>query len=268
MFGTDQEENVAADRLRQTDITQPALFLHSQAAMRLLAAAGRTPDAVAGHSLGEYSALSAAGAISFEDGLRIVRLRGQLMARAGDRRPGTMAAIIGLDDGVVEQICTEVSTDDAVAVAANYNSPGQVVISGDPAAVEDAMEQASRSGARRVIPLSVSGAFHSPLMTDAREGLAEALEKLDINTPEVPVYLNVSAEPTRDPDVIRQGLLDQLESPVRWSQTLKRMAEDGHSRFVEVGAGKVLLGLARRTLGRDIDTAPAGTASDLEALVT
>lgn len=265
MFGTADVEDAEA-ALRQTDVTQPALYVHSLAAMAVLDARGHEPAMTAGHSLGEYSALAAAGAIAFDDGLRAVRLRGELMASAGQDRPGTMAAVLGLDDDAVDALCEEATTGPGSLVqAANYNAPGQIVISGDVAAVERAMAIASDHGARRVVPLPVSGAFHSPLMEDAREGLGEALAALAIQAPRCPVYLNVTAEPTTDPEAIRAALLAQLTSPVRWAPSLRRMQADGVARFVEVGAGKVLTGLARRTLGRDIDTATVGGAEDLEA---
>ena len=264
MFGN---TDTAEEQLKQTENTQPALFVHSLAAMAVLEARGLTPAMVAGHSLGEYSALAAAGAISFADGLRVVRIRGELMATAGQERPGTMAAIIGADDEAVEAACEEARTaGPGVVQPANFNAPGQIVISGDEDAVKRAMERAEAHGARRVIPLPVSGAFHSPLMDYAREGLGEALEALDIAEPRCPVYLNVTAAPTKDPDEIRQRLLQQLLSPVRWAQTLRHMHRDGAERFVEVGAGRVLSGLVRRTLGRDVETLQAGTAEECEAV--
>lgn len=264
MFGNTE---AAEEQLKQTENTQPALFVHSLAAMAVLDARGLAPAMVAGHSLGEYSALAAAGAISFADGLRVVRIRGELMATAGEERPGTMAAIIGADDEAVETACEEArTTGPGVVQPANFNAPGQVVISGDEDAVKRAMERAGAHGARRVIPLPVSGAFHSPLMDYAREGLGEALEALDIAEPRCPVYLNVTAAPTKDPDEIRQRLLQQLLSPVRWAQTLQHMHRDGAERFVEVGAGRVLSGLVRRTLGRDVEALQAGTAEECEAV--
>jgi [acyl-carrier-protein] S-malonyltransferase len=175
-----------------------------------------------------------------------------------------MAAVLGVDDAVVEEICREASSDTGVVTPANFNSPGQVVISGDTSAVEIAMDVARDRGAKRVVPLPVSGAFHSPLMEHAREGLGEALEALNIAAPNCPIYLNVSAEPTTDPDIIRTSLLDQLTSPVRWSQTLTNMTRDGFTSFVEVGAGKVLSGLVKRTIGRDAETSCAGTAEDFQ----
>ncbi len=266
MFGAGDAEK-DAEALRQTDVTQPALYVHSLAAAAVLARQGLHPEMAAGHSLGEYSALAAAGALAFEDGLRVVRRRGALMARAGDERPGTMAAVLNLDDDALAEVCRQASTDgDGVVQPANFNAPGQVVISGDVAAVERAMALATERGARRVVPLPVSGAFHSPLMADARAGLAEALTALEIRPPRCPVYLNVTAAPSTDPEAIRARLLEQLTAPVRWAQTLAQMHADGADRFVEVGAGMVLAGLARRTLSRDVDVATAGTADELRAL--
>ena len=267
MFGRGQDADAAAEQLRQTEITQPALYVHSLAAAAVLEARGIRPDMAAGHSLGEYSALAACGACSFADGLRIVRTRGLLMAKAGDGRPGTMAAVLGLGDDAVERVCAEASdAGDGVVVAANYNAPGQVVVSGDPGAVDRAIEAAKAAGARRALPLPVSGAFHSPLMEDARAALGAALEAVDWQPPRCPVYLNVTARPTTDPAEIRARLLEQLTSPVRWSQTLQAMPADGAERFVEVGTGSVLSGLVKRTIGRQADTSQAGTAADVDAL--
>lgn len=263
MFGLDASIGDPEEELKQTAVTQPALYTHSLAAMAVLEKKGVRPDMVAGHSLGEYSALAAAGAFSFEDGLRVVRRRGELMAEAGDRRPGAMAAIMGADDADVEAACEAASEEgDGVVQTANYNAPGQVVISGD----EEAVERATARVKGRAIPLPVSGAFHSPLMEYAREGLGEVLESVAIDPPECPVYLNVTAEPTTDPDEIRQRLMEQLLSPVRWAQSLRRMQDDGASRFVEVGAGNVLRGLVSRTLGDDVETAGAGTPEEIDAL--
>ncbi|MEM1115063.1 MAG: ACP S-malonyltransferase [Bacteroidota bacterium] len=261
MFGDD------AEALKPTEVTQPALYTHSLAANAALRARGLAPDLAAGHSLGEWSALAAVGALSFADGLRAVRRRGELMAQAGDVRPGAMSAVLGLDADRLEAACREATeAGPGEVVPANYNDPGQIVISGDGPAVERASVLASEAGARRVVPLPVSGAFHSPLMAFARDGLAETLEGLEIGVPSCPVVLNVTAEPTTDPEAIRTRLLDQLTAPVRWAQSLEAMAASGATRFVEVGTGKVLSGLVRRTLGRDAETAQAGTAADLEAL--
>ena len=267
MFGSGDASQAEADKMRltQTQNTQPALFVHSMAVMSALPSIASMPAMVAGHSLGEYSALAAAGAISFEEGLRIVRLRGELMAKAGDIRPGTMAAILGMDDADVEAVCEEASGE-SIVQPANFNSPGQIVISGDVEAIDRAVALAQERGARRALKLPVSGAFHSPLMDFAREGLAEGLAELDIRTPSCPVYLNVTAAPTTDPAVIRQRLVEQLTSPVRWAQGLGTMHADGATSFVEVGAGKVLSGLVKRTLGRDVATASFSDAADIAAL--
>lgn len=261
MFGDD------AEALVPTEVTQPALYTHSLAANAVLAARGLRPALAAGHSLGEWSALAAVGALSFADGLRAVRRRGELMAQAGDVRPGAMSAVLGLDDDALDDACRRATEGGAgEVVPANYNSPGQVVISGDEAAVERAGRLAEEAGARRVVPLTVSGAFHSPLMAFARDGLAETLEALEIAEPSCPVVLNVTAEPTMSPDEIRRRLLEQLTSPVRWAQSVQRMADEGATRFVEVGTGRVLSGLVKKTLGRGAETAQAGTAADLESL--
>lgn len=267
MFGSGGSEEQETATLKKTEFTQPALFTHSAAAMAVLRAADVLPDMTAGHSLGEYSALYAAGAIGFADALKTVHRRGQLMGAAGNERPGTMAAILGLGDDQVETLCEQASTADHVVVAANYNSVGQIVISGDTVAVERAVEMASEAGARRALLLPVSGAFHSPLMEHAREGLETALESLPITEPFCPVYLNVSARASSDPSEIRRRLGEQLISPVRWAQTLVAMDADGATTFIEVGTGKVLSGLVKRTLGREAATAQAGTESNLMPLI-
>ena len=266
LFGDD------AEALVPTEVTQPALYAHSLAANAVLAARGVRPALAAGHSLGEWSALAAVGALSFADGLRAVRRRGELMAQAGDVRPGAMSAVLGLDAAALEDVCRRATEGgpqtggEGEVVPANYNDPGQIVISGDADAVARAGRLADEAGARRVVPLTVSGAFHSPLMAFARDGLAETLEALDIAEPSCPVVLNVTAEPTTDPDEIRRRLLEQLTAPVRWAQSVQRMADAGATRFVEVGSGRVLSGLVKKTLGRGAETAQAGTAADLEAL--
>ncbi len=261
MFGDE------AEALKQTDVTQPALYVHSMATMAVLAERDGQPDMTAGHSLGEYSALVAAGALSFEDGLRIVHLRSRLMAEAGARRPGAMAAILGLDDAVVADLCRDASGPDALVQSANFNAPGQVVVSGDVDAVERAMGLARDRGSR-VVALPVSGAFHSPLMAHARDRLAQALHELTLRPPRCPVYMNVTGRPTVEPETIRTLLLEQLTAPVQWSATIRHMHADGAGRFVEVGAGRVLVGLARRVLGRDIEIATIGTAEDIPAALT
>ncbi len=267
MFGTTNAEPDAEEALKQTALTQPALYVHSMAVMSVLRRQGRRPDMAAGHSLGEYSALAAAEALSFDDGLRMVRRRGELMAGAGEERPGTMAAVLGMDDDAVVRVCADASRDDrSVAEAANFNAPGQVVISGDVDAVERSMALALERGARRAVPLPVSGAFHSPLMEHARAGLKHAVSHLAISRPAFPIYLNVTAKATHDSDEIRRCLIEQLTAPVRWSQTLREMQAAGAGRFVEVGAGRVLQGLVRRTLGRDVETVSADSADDVGAL--
>jgi [acyl-carrier-protein] S-malonyltransferase len=265
MFGRGDAE-ADAEALRRTEVTQPALFVHSLAVLAVLEGEGISFDMAAGHSLGEYSALTAAGALAFEDALRLVRLRGELMARAGDDRPGGMAAVIGMDDADLEAACRELSVGGVVVQPANYNSPGQVVISGDRGAVERAAEVLPGRGARKVVPLPVSGAFHSPLMTRARDGLAQALADVRIWDPAVPVWLNVTARPSRDAGEIRERLLEQLLAPVRWTQTMESMHGAGATRFVEIGAGRVLSGLAKRTIGREVETLALGTVDDINAL--
>ena len=233
------------DVLKQTEFTQPAIFLHSTALFETL---NVTPDMVAGHSLGEFSALVACGAVSFEEALKIVRKRGQLMQKAGIERPGTMAAIIGMEDNDVEDICREASTIiGKEVVAANYNCPGQLVISGYLKAVEKVVELASEKGARMAKLLPVSGAFHSSLMQPALDGLKLQLETLDINKPICSIYSNFNAQPTQDVEEIRSNLLNQLLNPVRWTQTLQNMILNGATSFIEVGPGKVLQGLVKRT---------------------
>lgn len=234
------------EKLKQTEYTQPAIFLHSVALFNTLDA---NPDMVAGHSLGEFSALVACGAVKFEDALKIVRLRGELMQQAGEKNPGTMAAVIGMADDVVERICKQ-ATDEVgtEVIAANYNCPGQLVISGDVDAVEKAVELLKEEGCRLAKMLPVSGAFHSSLMQPAYDGLKEGLESLDISEPNCPIYSNYTAEPTTDPEEIRSNVLNQLLNPVRWTQTLQNMNANGANSFVEVGPGNVLQGLVKRTL--------------------
>ncbi|MBM2839718.1 MAG: fabD [Bacteroidetes bacterium] len=232
------------DELRQTRNTQPAIFLHSMALTNSLP--GLKAEMVAGHSLGEYTALVAAGALSFEDGLRLVRLRGELMQHAGEVNKGTMAAVVGLEPDVVENICAE-ATAAGVVQPANFNSPGQIVISGSIDGVRKAMELAKLRGAKLVKELVVSGAFHSPLMESARVGLKEALEKTQVRDAKIPVYANATAEPVMRAPEIRDLLHKQVTSPVRWEQSVRNMVRDGASMFYEVGPGKVLQGLIKRT---------------------
>lgn len=233
--------------LKQTKVTQPAVFLHSVILAKVIGDEFK-PDMVAGHSLGELSALTAAGALSFEDGLKLVSARAQAMQKACEIKPSTMAAIIALPDEKVEEICNGI---DGVVVAANFNCPGQIVISGEIEAVNAACEAAKAAGAKRALPLKVSGAFHSPLMEPARAELAEAIDKTEFHTPVCPVYQNVDALPHTDPAEIKGNLIAQLTAPVRWTQTVKNMIADGATEFVELGPGKVLQGLVAK-VSRDV----------------
>lgn len=235
------------ERLRQTWITQPALFVHSLAVDLLLKKRGTYPEATAGHSLGEYSAVVSAEAMDFADALQVVKVRGEEMSRAGELAPGAMAALMGATDEQVQEIC-ESAYSAGVVVPANLNSPGQVVLSGSREAIDMAIEVAREMGLRRVIKLNVSGAFHSPLMAPAREALLVALESVEIRDPKVPVYQNVTAQPEDSAARIRENLLLQLENPVRWEEIIRRMGTDRFTHFFEVGAGKVLQGLNRRIL--------------------
>lgn len=235
-----------ADKLMQTKYTQPAIFLHSIALFKQM---DEIPDAVAGHSLGEFSALVAARVIDFETALDLVDLRGNLMQEAGEVHPGGMAAIIGMDDDVVDSICERATAEiQKPVVAANYNCPGQLVISGDEDAVKKAVELAKEEGCRLAKILPVSGAFHSPLMKPALEGLQKRLEEIEFNDPQFPLYSNATAEPTQDADTVKENLVAQLTSPVKWTQTLRNMESNGITDFVEIGPGKVLQGLVKRTI--------------------
>lgn len=227
-----------AEDLRQTKVTQPAVFLHSVVLAKCLP--DFRPDMVAGHSLGEFSALVAAGALDFEEGLKLVATRAQAMQKACEVTPGTMAAIIALPTEKVEEICIET---EGIVVAANYNCDGQIVISGEKKAVETACAKMKEAGAKRALPLPVGGAFHSPLMEPARAELAEGIEKAVFHTPLCPVYQNVTALPSSDPRQIKANLLAQLTSPVRWTQSVRNMIADGAGQFTEMGPGKVLQGL-------------------------
>jgi [acyl-carrier-protein] S-malonyltransferase len=271
MFGSGATDEVAlrdeADALRQTEVGQPALFLHSCVAATLLAEKGIYPDATAGHSVGEYGALFAARALSFEDALRIIQLRGKLMGEAGRERSGTMCAIIGLEDEIVEQICSKASTDDEIVVPANYNASGQIVISGDVSAVQRAADMSTAAGARKAVMLTVSGAFHSPLVQPAQSALEKDLSALTISKPECPVYLNVTARSSQDPMEIRNCLIEQITAPVKWAQSLVAKRADGIESYIEVGAGRVLSGLVKRTLDRKTPTAQAGTTGEIEAII-
>ena len=235
-----------AEDLKQTKVTQPAIFLHST----VLAACLKDfkPDMVAGHSLGEFSALVAAGAMDFEEGLRLVSIRAQAMQKACERNPGAMAAVLALPAETIENICANTQ---GVVVAANYNCEGQIVISGDKSAVDAACIKLKEAGARRALPLPVGGAFHSPLMEPARAELAEGIAAAKISVPVCPIYQNVSAQPTTDPEVIKANLLTQLTSPVRWTQSVRNMIADGAIHFIELGPGKVLQGLIAKTAPKD-----------------
>ena len=235
------------DELTATLNAQPALLTHSIAVYRVLEERlGEEVSHAAGHSLGEFSAYVAAGALAFPDAVRAVRRRGELMHKSGTERPGTMAALLGLDDEAVERVCTEASSTAGVVVPANYNAPGQIVISGDVAAVERAMELAKEAGARRALPLNVSGAFHSPLMMVAEQGLREHLDGISFEDPRFPVVSNVTAEPVQDAVDARRLLVEQLTSPVRWTASMRTLLERGVTRFVELGPGNVLSGLLKR----------------------
>lgn len=233
--GTDED-------LRQTKVTQPAIFLHSVILAKSLGADFR-PDMVAGHSLGEFSALVAAGALSFDDGLRLVAARANAMQKACELTESTMAAIIALPDEKVEEVCEGI---DGVVVCANYNCPGQIVISGETPAIDAACEQLKAAGAKRALKLNVGGAFHSPCMEPARAELAKAIEAVEVHTPVCPVYQNVDALPHTDPIEIKANLIAQLTSPVRWTQTVRNMVADGATEFIELGPGKVLQGLVSK----------------------
>ena len=229
-----------ADELKQTKVTQPAVFLHSVILAKVM---NIQPAAVAGHSLGEFSALVAAGALSFEDGLRLVAKRAMAMQKCCESQPGGMAAILNLDDAVVEQVCAEI---DGVVVAANYNCPGQLVISGADEAVNEACTKLKEAGAKRTLRLPVGGAFHSPLMEAARAELEQAIAEVEFNTPICPIYQNVDAMPHTDAESIKANLIAQLTAPVRWTQIAKNMIADGVEAFTELGPGNVLQGLIKK----------------------
>ncbi len=233
------------EQLKQTNVTQPAVFLHSVISALCLGDEF-APAMVGGHSLGEFSALVAVGALSFEDGLKLVAARANAMQKACEANPGTMAAIIGLPDEKVEEICAEVSTDGNVVVAANYNCPGQLVISGNVDAINAACEKLKEAGAKRALPLKVGGAFHSPLMQPAKDELEAAIEKTIFNAPKCPVYQNVDAKPHTEPEVIKANLIAQLTSSVRWTASVQAMIADGADDFTECGPGKALQGMIGR----------------------
>ncbi|MCB0430142.1 MAG: ACP S-malonyltransferase [Flavobacteriales bacterium] len=243
--GTDEE-------LRQTKVTQPAIFLHSVVLAQVLGDQFK-PDMVAGHSLGEFSALVANKTLTFEDGLKLVLQRALAMQKACEARPSTMAAILGLEDEVVEKVCADI---DEVVVAANYNCPGQLVISGSMEGISQACDKLKEAGAKRALPLPVGGAFHSPLMEPARQELEAAIASTTFNNPICPVYQNVTASAVRNPDDIRKNLVAQLTAPVKWTQTVRRMLADGASSFIEVGPGKVLQGLVKK-VDKDVEALSA-----------
>ncbi|MBQ8424062.1 MAG: ACP S-malonyltransferase [Coprobacter sp.] len=242
--GTDED-------LRQTKVTQPAIFLHSVILAKTMGA-DFCPDMVAGHSLGEFSALVAAGALSFEDGVRLVSARAQAMQKACEARPSTMAAVLALPDETIEEICASIT--DGIVVPANYNCPGQVVISGEEKAIDAACEKLLAAGAKRALKLKVGGAFHSPLMEPARAELAEAIANTTFFEPKCPVYQNVSAQAVTDPDTIKANLIAQLTAPVRWTQSVLNMIADGADSFTEVGPGSVLQGLVKK-INKEVATA-------------
>ena len=237
------------DDLKETKVTQPAIFLHSVILAKTLGDQFK-PDMVAGHSLGEFSALVAAGALSFEDGLTLVSKRAQAMQQACELQPSTMAAVLGLDDAIVETVC---KTIEGIVVPANYNCPGQLVISGDIDAINKACDALKEVGARKALILPVGGAFHSPLMEPAREELAAAIENTTFSTPNCPIYQNVTATAITDENEIKTNLIEQLTAPVRWTQSVQQMIADGASHFTEVGPGKVLQGLVKK-IHRDAET--------------
>lgn len=231
----------SAEQLKETKVTQPAVFLHSVILAKTIE--NFEPEMVAGHSLGEFSALVANGTLAFEDALRLVSQRAMAMQKACEITPSTMAAVLGLDDAIVEQICNEI---DGVVVAANYNCPGQLVISGETGAVEQACEKLKEAGAKRALLLPVGGGFHSPMMEPARTELAAAIEATTFSQPTCPVYQNVPAAAVSDPEVIKKNLIVQLTAPVKWTQSIQQMIADGATSFTEVGPGKVLTGLIKK----------------------
>ncbi|MBD3224951.1 MAG: ACP S-malonyltransferase [Caldithrix sp.] len=250
------------DELKQTTITQPAIFVHSVIVYELLKTKSILPAAVAGHSLGEYSALVAAGAINFEDGLKLVHLRGKLMQESGNKRPGTMAAIIGLSQEQVGDLCRKFDGK-GIIQEANFNSPGQIAISGDAETVRNAIPMAKDMGAKKAVELDVSGAFHSPLMQDAQEKFKQALEQAVFKDAIIPVYTNVEANPTTDREKIKKLLYQQLTKPVLWQQSVEAMINDGFDQFYEIGPGKVLKGLLKR-INRSVPCQNIGKVEEIE----
>ncbi|MDR6301971.1 ACP S-malonyltransferase [Mesonia maritima] len=242
----------SAEDLKKTNVTQPAVFIHSTIMNEVLAN-NEKPDMVAGHSLGEFSALVANKTLSFEDALKLVSKRAEAMQKACELQPSTMAAVLGLEDELVESVCAEI---DGVVVAANYNCPGQLVISGEIAAIEKACEELKNRGAKRALVLPVGGAFHSPLMEPAREELAKAIEETNFNTPICPIYQNVSTFAVTNPSEIKENLIFQLTSPVKWTQSVQNMINDGATSFTEIGPGKVLQGLVKKIDRKMVTSAP------------
>ena len=236
------------EELTQTKVTQPAIFIHSMAILKVLGNSFK-PDLVAGHSLGEFSSLVAAGVLNFEDGLRLVSIRAKAMQKSCENTNGTMAAILGLDNSIIEEICSNI---EGTVVAANYNCPGQVVISGEVSAVKNACEKLSEAGARRALILPVGGAFHSKLMNDAKDELSKAINETSFNSPICPIYQNVNGKPEHLVDNIKRNLISQLTSPVKWTQSVNKMIEDGCQDFIEIGPGKVLQGLIKK-INRDVN---------------
>ena len=234
------------EELTQTKVTQPAIFIHSMAILKVLEDSFK-PNLVAGHSLGEFSSLVAAGVLNFEDGLRLVSIRAKAMQKSCENTNGTMAAILGLDNSIIEEICSNI---EGTVVAANYNCPGQVVISGEVSAVKNACEKLSEAGARRALILSVGGAFHSELMKDAKDELSKAIKETSFNSPICPIYQNVNGKPEYLVDNIKTNLISQLTFPVKWTQSVNKMIEDGCQDFIEIGPGKVLQGLIKK-INRD-----------------
>jgi len=234
------------EELTQTKVTQPAIFIHSMAILKVLKDSFK-PDLVAGHSLGEFSSLVATGVLNFEDGLRLVSIRAKAMQKSCESTNGTMAAILGLDNSIIEEICSNI---EGTVVAANYNCPGQVVISGEVSAVKNACEKLSETGARRALILPVGGAFHSELMKDAKDELSKAINETSFNSPICPIYQNVNGKPEHLVDNIKTNLISQLTSPVKWTQSVNKMIEDGCQDFIEIGPGKVLQGLIKK-INRD-----------------
>ena len=256
--------NGPAESLKQTAVTQPAIFAHSIAALEVIKSRGLHPDLVAGHSVGELAALVAAGVMRVEDGFRVVSVRGHAMQVAGKIRPGTMAAVLGLDDDVMIRLCDDLSSSGHVTTA-NFNCPGQVVLSGEENAIDEALEKAKALGAKRAVLLPVGGAFHSALMQPAVTALTDILDDVPFVRAQIPVIPNVTAEPTRDPDLLKDLLIEQVISPVRWTESMQRLIAEGMTEALEVGPGNVLKGLMRR-IDRNILVREAGTLEAIEQL--